>query len=142
MGSIKGKQVEKIGYKVSLSQRVRAAIKPGNVTLKRAHGRRSQTKEGQGFSVPCAGLITPGCLRSSHFGFSERKPKWEGNELAPRVRPKKCPFQVSLTGQFTHPPAAVLAAKGSQMPQILENCPQLKGLALVNLTPSEPMASD
>ena len=28
------------------------------------------------------------------------------------------------------------------MPQILENCPQLKGLALVNLTPSEPMASD
>ena len=93
-------------------------------------------------SVPCAGVITPGCLRSSHFGFSERKPKWEGNELAPRVRPKKCPFQVSLMGQFTHPPAAVPAAKCSQMPQILENCPQLKGLELVNLTPSEPMASD
>lgn len=60
-GSIKGKKVEKIGYKVSLSQRVRAAIKPGNVTLKRAHGWRSQTKEGQGFSL-CPVLV------SSHLG--------------------------------------------------------------------------
>ena len=63
VGRSKGKRVENVGDKVSLSHRFRAATKPGDGTLQCAHGWRGQIKEGQGFTVLCAGLITPGCLK-------------------------------------------------------------------------------
>lgn len=62
VGRIKGKRAEKVGDKVSLSRRLRAAAKPVDGTLQCARGWRGQDQGRAKVPLLCSVLV------SSHLG--------------------------------------------------------------------------